>query len=321
MKNKLNKDWKIKLYNRYKDNPEAIGREVARELDIPWSSCWDMKQRMIDGQIDYNNSITKPKILLFDIETAPMLSHVWGLFDQRVSLNQIIEDWYMLSWAAKWLGESTIYSDNIKDHVIRFALDPEDDFAIILSLWKMLDEADIIIGHNLRKFDDKKFKARCLKWGLREPSAYRLVDTLTIAKQAFALSSNKLDYLATYLGLPNKVSHEGHTLWVKCMAGDPDAWVTMMEYNEYDVELLEEVYLKIRHWAKNHPNVAVYYNDYLKRCGTCGSTDITYTGNTVKTNLAEYKETICGCCSKISRDGTNLLSKEKRQVLSRNIVR
>ena len=37
-----------------------------------------------------------------------------------------------------------------------------------------------------------------------------------IAKAAFALTSNKLDFLATHLGFENKVHHEGHRLWTKC---------------------------------------------------------------------------------------------------------
>ena len=225
----------------------------------------------------------------------------------------------MLSWAAKWLGEDEIYSDSLPNYAV-FEANPEYDRYIIETLWKMLDEADIVIGHNLRKFDDRKFRARCLYHGLPEPSSYRMVDTLKIAKKSFALTSNKLDFLATLLKLPNKVSHEGHTLWVKCMAGDPNAWETMIEYNEYDVELLEEVYLKIRHWDDTHPNVAVYYNDKVRRCPTCGSDDLEEEG-TAKTNLSEFTEYRCNCCSKISRNGSNLLDKTKRSSLNRNIAR
>ena len=43
--------------------------------------------------------------------------------------------------------------------------------------------------------------------------------------------SNKLDYVSKYLGIGEKVRHEGHELWVKCMEKDNAAWKRMKEYN------------------------------------------------------------------------------------------
>lgn len=310
--------WKDEVLFNYHDKPNKIGRQLARELGIPWSTLWDFKKRMLLGDVTYEDSLTKPKILLFDIETAPILAHVWGLWNNNVGLDQIQEDWYMLSWSAKWLGEPEIYSDCLFNYPEDFKEDPNNDRNIVTTLYKMLDQADIIIGHNVKKFDIKKSTARFLKWGFKPLSSYRVIDTLEIAKKEFNLSSNKLDFLATYLGLPNKVSHEGHKLWVKCMQGDPEAWNTMLDYNEYDTELLEDIYLIIRPWFKQHPNVAVYYNDFKVRCTTCGSDDVELTGNSVYTNLSKFGEYRCNCCGKVSRDANNRLTKEKRSANLRN---
>lgn len=312
-------NWKNLILREYHDKPEAIGRKVAREHGVKWATCWDFKQKIIQGDVTYEDSVTKPKILLFDIETSPIMAHVWGLWMNNVSLNQIQEDWYMLSWAGKWLGEDEIFSDCIFDHDL-FETEPENDKHILESLWQMLDEADIIIGHNVKKFDNKKTKARFLSHGMKPPSSYRIIDTLSIAKKEFALTSNKLDFLATFLGLPNKTSHEGHELWTKCMRGDPVAWGVMMEYNEWDVGLLELVYLKIRGWYQAHPNVAVYYNDLLVRCTTCGSSDVKETTSTVATNTGLFDELECGCCGKRSKDGFNNLPIAKRKARLTNIV-
>lgn len=59
--------------------------------------------------------LTGPRVLLFDIETAPIIAHVWSLWENNVSLNQIVSDWHVLSWSAKWLGDSD-------DKVMSFAL-------------------------------------------------------------------------------------------------------------------------------------------------------------------------------------------------------
>jgi hypothetical protein len=81
-----------------------------------------------------------PRVLLFDIETAPILGYVWRLWDQNVALNQIASDWYVLAWAAKWRGEKEVhYMDQ------RFAPDMENDKAILKGIWKLLDEADIVV--------------------------------------------------------------------------------------------------------------------------------------------------------------------------------
>ena len=42
------------------------------------------------------------KILIIDIETSPIMGKVWSLWKQNVSLDQIEEDWYIMSYAAKW---------------------------------------------------------------------------------------------------------------------------------------------------------------------------------------------------------------------------
>ena len=41
--------------------------------------------------------IDMPNILIFDIETAPMEVFVWGLYKQRISHDNVIQDWFILS--------------------------------------------------------------------------------------------------------------------------------------------------------------------------------------------------------------------------------
>ena len=45
------------------------------------------------------------KILILDIETSPHTGFHWGLFQQNISIGQLIESSTVLCWAAKWLGE------------------------------------------------------------------------------------------------------------------------------------------------------------------------------------------------------------------------
>lgn len=84
-----------------------------------------------------------PRVLLFDIETAPIRAHIWSIWQQGVGLNQIESDWFILSFCAKWLGEDeVIYFDQ------RNVADMEDDSELLSKLWYLLNEADIVVGQN-----------------------------------------------------------------------------------------------------------------------------------------------------------------------------
>jgi len=101
----------------------------------------------------------QPKILVFDIETAPITSYTWGLRDQNVGLNQIKDDWHLLAWAAKWYGEpasKTMYMDNRK------AKNVQDDYKLVDGLSKLLNKTEIIITQNGEQFDVKKLNARAI---------------------------------------------------------------------------------------------------------------------------------------------------------------
>jgi len=309
-------DWKQTARERF--NARVIlNTELANELGVPQSTLWDFKQKLIQEQQEKY----KPKIFNFDIETAPLLIHNWSLWQNFTNLNQIMEDWFMLSWAGKWLGEDEIFYHDLIQDKEAFNIMPTDDETIVRALWDKFNEADIIIGHNVKRFDNKKTKARFLKYGLTMPDPYKIIDTLEIAKREFALASNKLDWLATFLGLENKIAHEGHGLWVKCMAGDPEAWAVMKEYNIWDVGLLEEIYMKIRGWSGNHMNLAVFYPGEDVRCPVCGSINLTLQDQAFAyTNLSKFQVYRCTGCGKMGRTGGNLLSKNKRESLLRNIL-
>lgn len=289
-------------------------REIAKTLGIPKSTVHDHLKR--SGFIAQKPEQRKPKILLLDIETSPSLAYVWGRFKQYVNQEQVISEGFILSYCCKWLGDTGVYADM---GTVEEIMD-EDDKRITSSLRDFLDQADIIIAHNLRGFDEKVINARMLFWGMTPPSAYKTVDTLQIAKSNFRFPSNKLDSLGEYLKVGRKVPHSGFSLWKGVMDGREEDRKTMMEYNIGDVELLEEVYLALRAWDQRHPNVSHYYNDTKIHCVCCGSTKMLMTGNKVYTPLSAFDEYVCGDCGKRSRNRTNSFSKQKREATLLNIL-
>ena len=260
----------------------------------------------------------RAKVLFLDIESAPLVAWCWGLWENNVGLNQIQTDWYVLSWAAKWLGDpksKLIYRDQ-KD-----AIDIEDDKDILTEMWKLLDEADVVIGHNLDKFDLKKLNTRFLIHGMEPPSSYRTEDTLKMARRKFSFTSNKLSYLTDKLCTKyKKLDHgkfSGFELWKQCMAGNESAWKEMKKYNEYDVLSLEELYLKLAPWSSKI-NFNVYSEESEETVCVCGSTNYMLNGYAY-TSVGKYQRYRCRDCGKEVREGRNLLTKDKRKNIKRNI--
>lgn len=235
---------------------------------------------------------TDLKILLFDIETTPLKVYAWGLYDQTISTKAIIDDWYMLTWAAKWYGEDKVYTGKLTPTE---SLN-KDDKRITEDIWYLLDEADVIMGHNSNKFDIKKLNARFLMHGFNSPSPYHKIDTLQIARQNFAITSNKLDYLNEVLGITRKIENEGLQLWIDCMNGKQEALNTMETYNIGDVIALEELYERLRPWIKGHPNVT----EKKDCCASCGSEDVTLITTFGKTS--KYNIYRCNSCNSLNKD-------------------
>lgn len=227
---------------------------------------------------------TQPKILLFDIETAPNLAWVWGKYEQDVI--EFEREWYILCYAYKWLGEKRTYTVGLPEFKT-YKKDREDDKELVTSLWKLFDEADVIIAHNGNSFDIKKANARFLEHGLCPPSSYQQIDTKLVAKRYFKFDSNKLDDLGRHLKAGQKLSTGGFALWKGCMNGDIKAWQKMLKYNKQDVVLLEEVYLKLRGWMTNHPNLNVLKKTVFN-CPICGSVNVNKQGTrATKTGLMQ----------------------------------
>lgn len=197
----------------------------------------------------------EPRIAFIDIETAPILGYSWTIYD--TNLVHVVEPTYLLAFAYAWLDGDKIYTHTIADYP-EFKKNKKNDGPLAKELWHVLDEADIVVAHNGDAFDIKKINSRLIVNGLSPPSTYRTVDTLKWARKKFKFDSNKLDNIGGYLKIGRKIPNTGMDLWLRCMDGDPKAIATMRKYNAQDVRLDKEVYLKLRPWADNHPNLNVY---------------------------------------------------------------
>jgi hypothetical protein len=240
--------------------------------------------------------VNKNKVLILDVETSPMLAYIWELKDQFVGLNQVAKDWYIMAWSAKWLGEP---DSSIVYHDLR-AQKAGNDLPILKPLWKLLDEADIIITQNGKAFDSKKINARFMLNGMKPPKPYAHIDTYLLVKKVAAFTSSSLEYLTSkFCTKHKKTSHgkfPGMRLWIECIKGNKAAWDEMKKYNVEDVLSTEELYLKIRAWAPEAIPKVFHYTDASKECGRCGYKGPMREGKERLAKTYKYKQHSCPRC-------------------------
>lgn len=258
--------------------------------------------------------MTKPRILVIDIETAPLELYGWKLFDENFSLEQIKTDWTILSFAAKWLDEPKIF---YADTGGRGEAQVRNDLILMRALHSLLDEADIVVAQNGRKFDVRKIFARLIHHGFPPPSPFRVVDTMLVARKYFAFTSQKLKYTSELLGVPPKDEHEefpGFKLWAECLKDNPKAWKVMKRYNKRDIQATEHVYLKTRAWDQQHPNLGTFSAVEAHLCPHCGSDNVIgRNGWREVKNQGVYKRYQCKDCHGWSRGKLMLNRIEKRR--------
>ena len=283
-------------------------RQIAIALGKPKSSVSDFLRNNLAVYEREDNKKNLPKILVLDIETRQMLLGGFGLFNQNFSLDQIEEDWSIISFSAKWKGSEDVFYEDVSTQT-------ED--SLLSKLHKLLDQADFILAHNGRRFDLKKIRARLIARGFPPHSPVRVIDSLEICKKEFGFSSNKLQYLTNLLCKKNvKSSHEkfhGYKLWREFLRGNPEAIQEMREYNIIDVLSLEELYDILAPWSSTLPVFDAYDDDPSE------NSDWEFDGY-VYTNLAKYERFRNVKTGQYRRGRKNLLSKEKRDTLLANIV-
>ena len=256
-----------------------------------------------------------PKVLIFDLETSyleTIIKHWDSHTNDYITHDKMkIKEWSVLSYSAKWLGEKKMmYKDTRKKK------DPRDDKELITELRELINQADIIITKNGKRFDEKMFNARCLKHGLTPPSSYQHIDVEKIIRKKFKLVSYSLDYLCEFLDTEHKKLKHGEfpgmKLWDECLAGNTKAWNEMKKYNNWDVLSTEDCYNIVQCWDQS-VKFDVYNNHINIQCN-CGSYNLIKRGYAYSKS-GKFHKLQCKECGAWHQDKQNLLTKEKKASL------
>lgn len=203
--------------------------------------------------------MVKKKRLFYDLEVSPNIGFFWQPGHKiSIGYENIIQERAIICACYKWEGEKKV-------HFLTWDRKKSDQ-KLVKELVKVFDSATEVVGHNSDAFDTKWLRTRAIKWGARIAPNCVSLDTLKAARGKFKFNSNRLDYVASYLGVGRKIKTD-FGLWKDIVLKNcPVAMAKMVRYCKEDVRILEGVFEKMNPYlpAKTH------YGEDKRDCPECG---------------------------------------------------
>lgn len=211
--------------------------------------------------------MTKRKRLFFDIETSPNIGLFWEAgYKKNIDSSNIIKERAIICICYKWEEEREVYSLQWDAK--------QNDKAMLFKFIEVANVATELVGHNGDKFDLAWIRTRCLFHGIPMFPRYTTIDTLKIARSTFKFNSNKLNYIADYLGFGQKIKTT-FGLWKDIVLNkNKKAMEDMIKYCKKDVILLEKVFVALYKHTENKTHYGVIFGGNRGTCPECGSDDL-----------------------------------------------
>lgn len=216
------------------------------------------------------NIINPAKIMIYDIETSRVTVKLWWTGKQYVNHRQLENEPHIISIAWKWLGDDVIHHLTWdKNH---------NDEKLLRKFVEEYNKADMVIGQNNDRFDNRWVNARAMKYGIEINTFVRSFDIMKESKRLFRLPSYSMDYISKFLDVEKKQVHEGMIMWDKIESGNieeqEEYLAKMVEYNKQDVVVTEEIYLRLRKYMGHKIHLGVVNGEAKYTCPNCGGSNI-----------------------------------------------
>ena len=210
---------------------------------------------------------TRRRRLYFDVEVSPNIGLFWEAgYKKNIGHDNIIKERAIICICYKWEDEKEVYSLQWDSK--------QSDKKMLEQFIKVANQSDEMVGHNGDRFDLSWIRTRCLFHKIDMFPNYITVDTLKISRSKFRFNSNKLDYIAKFLGVGKKIKTD-FSLWKDILLHkDKVAMSKMVKYCKMDVIVLEKVYDQLRNHIPIKTHFGKVFNQDRGSCPECGSDDL-----------------------------------------------
>ena len=223
------------------------------------------------------------KRLYFDIETSPNIGYFWKTgYRERIGPEAIVEERKVICICWKIEGQDKVHSVTWDKK--------QNDYKAIKKFIEVANKADVLIGHNGDRFDIPWIRTRALYHRLEWPPKPVTTDTLKRARGNFRFNSNKLDYIAKYLGVGGKLETGGFDLWKNVISGNEEALQRMVDYCKRDVVILEKVHQALINYVPVTSHAGAFTGGKIWTCPRCASTSVfQFNKRSTATGIIKYQ--------------------------------
>jgi predicted PolB exonuclease-like 3'-5' exonuclease len=229
-----------KTYNK-SESRKSAQKTLSKYFNVSRRTIREWAKRMlISNQVD--KASVSGKILVYDIETSRAEFKLFWTGKQYVPVGAMKKEPKIISISWKWLGE---------DNVSYLAWDKnQSDEGMLKTFLKEYNKADMVIGQNNDRFDNRWINARASKFDLEVNTFVRSFDIMKQNKRLFRLPSYSMKFCCEYYGVPQKLEHEGIKMWDMIEDGTKEEQAEylqkMIDYNIGDIISTEALYYRLR---------------------------------------------------------------------------
>lgn len=255
---------------------KKLQKKLSKQFDVSERTIRRWAKDLGVGVMTENQN-NPSKIMIYDIETSRIRAWVWWTGKQHIGHHQLIDEPKIITVSWKWLGDEEIkYLKWDENHC---------DRELMEGFLKEYNKADMVVGYNNDRFDNRWINARAMKHGLEVNPFVRSFDIMKEEKKHFRVPSYSMAYMAEYSNVVHKQGHEGLLMWDMIQTGTPEQQEEylqkMIDYNVGDIAATEELYMRMRPYFGHRMHFGVYWGGEKFSCPDTGSTDVEFYKRTV----------------------------------------
>jgi hypothetical protein len=253
--NSLCKDERDLILEAYKNSASRKQAQslLSNEFNVTKRTIRNWAKNLLVGVLPKNITHTN-KILVYDIETSRAEFKLFWTGKQYVPASAIKKEPKIISISWKWLGKDKVHSLTWDKN--------QCDKSMLEGFLLQYNKADLIIGQNNDRFDNRWINARASKFDLEVNTLVRSFDIMKQNKSIFRLPSYAMKFMCEYYGVPQKLEHEGIKMWDMIEDGNAEQQKEylkkMVDYNVGDIISTEALYYRLRKYYGHKIHLGVF---------------------------------------------------------------